>query len=744
MALDRLKISSNSHYFVIDDGQDTPFFWLGDDAWALFTRLTVAEARTYLQNRADYGFTVIHTWFIQQWDTNTKDGDSPFTNPVDSPDNITLSNGFWSHVEAILDEADTRGLRVIIELGKLFTSGVPSNLSLDTWGTQAQRRTKAYNVGYRIANRLRTRDNAYFGCGGDFAPDGSKTSDSGANVQEKIAWMAAGIADGWANATYNPAATSSHFATCPISMHPGTPQSNPSGSGGNTADYFGGAGDTWLAYHQLQSGRASRFFDYHYQENASNYTNSPIKPTLDTESGYEDTIPIDEASFRRRGWHVRAQAYLGLFAGGAGFNYGHLSIWQMRQGGYSDRGTSPRYNWNDNSVLNSEGAQSMRHLRNLMESRPLFTWAPDQTVFTDNAQNDYQRLQAILDASSRYAMVYTTNGRSITFDLSKISGATARAYWFDPRNGTSQQIGEFATSGTQSFDPPGAASSRNDATGNDYVLVVDDTAQNYPPPGNPVDPPTARPSFVMAHRGGGNGSNGERPENTLQSFRWAWQNGCNPERDLDDTQDGRYIFMHDATVDRTTNGSGTTASKTYNQIRQLDAGSWFHPDYTGTRVPELNEVLQAFAAEAPAGVIFSIDPDSTIENQAGYNALAAAIAANDLWERVFIECSNTGVADALRATDSRFRLAVWCSNQSALTTALAYAHYERIHMASSLASQVGSVHAKGKTAVIGMGGADTLSGLCAIINSWDEPADGVNTNRPKFMKTLTDAMGYSS
>jgi len=88
----------------------------------------------------------------------------------------------------------------------------------------------------------------------------------------------------------------------------------------------------------------------------------------------------------------------------------------------------------------------------------------------------------------------------------------------------------------------------------------------------------------IAHRG----ASGTRPENTLISFRRAMEIDVDViELDTRATADGIAVIMHDATVDRTTNGSGRVADLTLEQIRALDAGSWFAPEFAGERVPAL-------------------------------------------------------------------------------------------------------------------------------------------------------------
>lgn len=91
---------------------------------------------------------------------------------------------------------------------------------------------------------------------------------------------------------------------------------------------------------------------------------------------------------------------------------------------------------------------------------------------------------------------------------------------------------------------------------------------------------------VTAHRGAA----AIEPENTLRGFRYALSLGVQRiELDVHLSCDQQLIVMHDARVDRTTNGSGAIAEMTADEIRQLDAGM-------GERVPLLPEVIDLFQA----------------------------------------------------------------------------------------------------------------------------------------------------
>lgn len=103
----------------------------------------------------------------------------------------------------------------------------------------------------------------------------------------------------------------------------------------------------------------------------------------------------------------------------------------------------------------------------------------------------------------------------------------------------------------------------------------------------------------FAHRG----DSTMAPENTLDAFRRAVEVGAGGlELDVHLTGDGHVVVIHDATVDRTTSGSGAVAEMTLDALRRLDAGHHFSPDAgrtypyrgLGLRVPTLGEVLEEF------------------------------------------------------------------------------------------------------------------------------------------------------
>jgi len=98
--------------------------------------------------------------------------------------------------------------------------------------------------------------------------------------------------------------------------------------------------------------------------------------------------------------------------------------------------------------------------------------------------------------------------------------------------------------------------------------------------------------FIYAHRG----ASAEAPENTLAAFRRALETGADGiELDIQLSRDGVPFIIHDETLERTTDGTGTVAQATAEVLRTLDAGSWFDPGFAGEPPPTLEAALQLLA-----------------------------------------------------------------------------------------------------------------------------------------------------
>lgn len=104
--------------------------------------------------------------------------------------------------------------------------------------------------------------------------------------------------------------------------------------------------------------------------------------------------------------------------------------------------------------------------------------------------------------------------------------------------------------------------------------------------------------------GGHRGDPESAPENTMAGFEAAVAAGVDYiETDVHRAADGTLVIIHDPTVDRTTNGTGAVADMTYDQLRELDAGSWFGEGFGGERIITLDEFLAWLEARAPLGAV---------------------------------------------------------------------------------------------------------------------------------------------
>lgn len=148
--------------------------------------------------------------------------------------------------------------------------------------------------------------------------------------------------------------------------------------------------------------------------------------------------------------------------------------------------------------------------------------------------------------------------------------------------------------------------------------------------------------LVVAHRG----ALQYAPENTLAAFRKAIELGADLiEFDVRETKDGHLVVMHDDTVDRTTDGQGRVSQLTLAEIRRLDAGSWFGPQFKGERVPTLDEALETIKSGALPDIDFKA---GTPEK------LVAAVARHGLLGKVTLYCGDWNLLRRTLEVSPRF------------------------------------------------------------------------------------------
>jgi len=99
------------------------------------------------------------------------------------------------------------------------------------------------------------------------------------------------------------------------------------------------------------------------------------------------------------------------------------------------------------------------------------------------------------------------------------------------------------------------------------------------------------------------------PENTMVSFEAAVRAGVGMiELDVTLSRDAEVVVIHDDTLDRTTNGSGLVSRHTLAELRELDAGDWFHKKFAGEKLPTLDQVLAAFLDRVKINIEIKASP----------------------------------------------------------------------------------------------------------------------------------------
>lgn len=439
----RLKVSENRRFLVKEDG--SPFFYLGDTAWELFHRLNRQEADRYLENRAAKGFTVIQAVVLAELD-GLNDPNPYGQKPLEGNDPTRPNEKYFEHVDYIINQAGLLG----VYIGVLPTWGDKYNKK---WGAGPEVFTveNAAAYGEFLGKRYKDKTNIIWIMGGDRPMDTEQH-------KQIIRAMARGLRKGDGGA---------HL----ITFH-------PTGGAGSSQWFHN---DDWLDFNMRQNGHVPEFTG-RYDQTLADYKRTPVKPVIDGEPIYEDH-PV---SFKAKEMghsissDVRRPLYWDLFTGACGHTYGHHSVWQMWQPGRNPI-NNPLMPWFE--AIDQPGAGQMQYGRWLIESRPVLTRIPDDSIIvTDRVPTSVPgagryRFVGTRDEAGTYAMVYAPVGRAFSVKMDVIKGAKVKAWWFNPRNGQAMAIGEFPNTGTRQFVPP----DRGEMT--DWVLVLDDAARNYVPPG---------------------------------------------------------------------------------------------------------------------------------------------------------------------------------------------------------------------------------------------------------------------
>lgn len=201
---------------------------------------------------------------------------------------------------------------------------------------------------------------------------------------------------------------------------------------------------------------------------------------------------------------------------------------------------------------------------------------------------------------------------------------------------------------------------------------------------------------IVAHRG----LLRHAPENTLANFRACLEMRLGFEFDVERTQDGHLVCLHDTTVDRTTNGRGKVSEFSLQELRKLDAGSWFGPEFSGENVPTVEEVLSLIAEYPQHNVLIAVDLKA--EN-VGSEVVQLAEKQKVLDRLLFIgrTISEPGLRKLIRAASARAHTAAVANNASEFPEALAEKNADWVYLRYLPTQQeLDAVHSAGKKAFI--------------------------------------------
>ncbi len=130
---------------------------------------------------------------------------------------------------------------------------------------------------------------------------------------------------------------------------------------------------------------------------------------------------------------------------------------------------------------------------------------------------------------------------------------------------------------------------------------------------------------IIGHRGAA----GYAPENTIEAIHTAADMGIKwVELDVKLTKDEVPIIFHDDSLDRTTNTTGKIADLTYKEIKELDCGSWYSESFIGTKIPSLEEAIDALITRN-LGFNMEIKPCPSREKE---TAEAALDILSSIWD----------------------------------------------------------------------------------------------------------------
>ncbi len=422
------------------------FFYTADTAWELFHKLTLKEARFFIDNRAEKGFNVIQAVAVAELDglkTPAKaNGEVPFSDL----DTLKVNEKYFDHVKEVISYANSKG--IFIALVPMWGSYFVEN---PEWGGKVKPvfdDRKAYEFLSYLSAKLKDLDIIWI-LGGD-RPYLDYSSKAVMNAMSRA-----------------------------IREQCGHDQLITAHTQGGRSIYDMLDGASWLDFVTWQSGHMGACYPA-WRNTKTDYQRLDI-PVLDAEPCYESHPIMNEYSFTRSDcgsrftdYNVRRASYWSVFSGGCGITYGCYAIWQMHQEAdeENDIPESAASAYKNDAIpfwhqsINFPGAFQIGYLRAFMESLPdNLSICPDDSLILSDNPHDEGHMSALTNKGHDFIAVYVPKKTHLCVDISAFEGRGFDIYWYDPR----YNIKNFLSSGSSETMFLNITSP---AYGDDFVLLL--------------------------------------------------------------------------------------------------------------------------------------------------------------------------------------------------------------------------------------------------------------------------------
>ncbi len=472
-AVAQLQVSANDHYLMEPGG--APVYLNGSAGWTLFVNVTFMEAKRYLDSCFTHGINFLEVMIVAKfggpanvYGVNPWVGSQTFASMPNEP--------YFAHCDSIIAYAKTKGIYLHLYVDYLGYDGSQGFSGETNASTTAQ--MKAW--GQYLGNRWKDSTNIVWAVGGDTNPSAYRA---------KLDSLVAGVKS----------TGDSHLISTRDEVE-------------TTGDsHWNSVTESWQTLNSYYSYHSDSQFGY-----ANDcYNRTPAKPFILSETYYENESPLGHVTTQVE---LRSAMYWCTIWGGAGQVFGNCPVWGFDHAyPYSCNG-----HWYNN--LNSQGHINAKWIGGLVRNRNWFNFIPDTSnqVLTGGMGSGTSYALCAYASDSTTMMVYMPSSRQVTVTSTKLKGDSTHAWWFNPADGTTIDLG-IQSRASHNYTP---------ASG-DWVLVLDAKVMNYPPPGVDLSLTPPSPPLLATP------ANGATGVATNPTFAWNPSTGATSYR-LQVSQDSSW------------------------------------------------------------------------------------------------------------------------------------------------------------------------------------------------------------